>query len=197
MYYVLMPKPDADGNIMGVTYKKDNPRRSWMGGNKFSDDKGSPVFKRAPSVPIPVTLKEGRETAPKADYLEAPLPLMSKKLLYSLEEAGVNNIDAYPVEVCDTTGKVVYEDYFAVNIVGKVSAADLEKSVYDKNQTDTVISKSFDSLSINEDEAMGLMLFRLAENIGVVLVDQQIKDKLDTENIETIELLEPENIAAL
>ncbi|MDH5216136.1 MAG: hypothetical protein OEX19_00430 [Gammaproteobacteria bacterium] len=197
MYFVLAPKPDSDGNIMGFTYKKDHPLRSWMGGNKFSKDESQPVFKKEPTSPIRVQLKKGRETVQKADYLEAPLPIISERLYFVLKEAGVDNIDVYPMEICDEEGLVLYDDYFAVNIIGKVSAVDIEKSISDEDQADSMISKSFDSLAINEDAANGLKLFRLAENVGVVLVNENIKNILTVNKFETIELLEPENIAAL
>ena len=197
MYFVLTPRPDADGNIMGFTYKKDHPLRSWMSGNRFCKEGAQPLFKMVPVTPIQVQLKKGRETIQQADYLEAPLPIMSKRLLLILEEAGVDNIDAYPVEMCDMNGSVIYDDYFAVNIIGKVAAVDLEGSISDENKTGAMISRTFDSLSINESATNGLMLFRLFENVGVVLVDESVKNKLDENQFSTIELLEPESIAAL
>ena len=53
---------------------------------------------------------------------------MLKDLVQVLSEAGVDNLATYPVIVHSTESKDVCTDYLAVNVIGAIAAADMEKS---------------------------------------------------------------------
>ena len=51
------------------------------------------------------------------------IPLMRKTLLDAFHAAGVDNIDAYPVEIVDSVTNDVNRDFVAFNILGAVKTA--------------------------------------------------------------------------
>ncbi|MDL1968314.1 MAG: hypothetical protein LWW97_07125 [Deltaproteobacteria bacterium] len=197
MYYAIFPKADDDGMMLGVEYKRDHRGRSWHDGNIFTSDVNAPVWKQHPKVPIKVTIEQGYEKAPMPSFLRGPIPIMSKKLLNTVREAGVDNIDSYRVELNYADGTLASEDYYAFNLVGKLRAADLDKSVYDDNQPDKLIAMNFDSLLVDENKTYGQLMFRLAENISTILIHERIKKAIEEAGIQYIRICATKNVAIL
>ncbi len=197
MYYVLTPKPHDDGSIMGVEYKKDHVLRSWISGNKFSSDENEKPFKRHPEEPIKVSLKSDRDNV-RNHFLLAPIPLMSKQLLNVIGSVGVDNLDSYSVDLYYSNGTIASQgEYFAFNLIGKVSAADLTESKFDENRKERLVNMPFESLAIDELKAQGLLMFRLAENVSAIIVHEKVKEAIEDANLDTVECLKPEKIALL
>jgi hypothetical protein len=110
------------------------------------------------------------------DVFLTDIPLFSDRLLSALREAGVDNIDTYHAEVHSPEGDI-FSDYKAVNIIGLVSCADLQKSVYLEGTEPPMMG--FQYLVIDEEKARDLPFFRLAENSLYILVADRVKKKLD------------------
>lgn len=197
MYYVIDANTDENGNIMGVTYEKDHHGRSWVSGNRFSSAPDSPVFKQHPKEPLKVYIKKGRENDPLANYLHEPLPIISKKLLDTIRSAGVDNIDVYKIDLYFPDGSLASENHYAFNLVGKIAAVDLEKSIYDEDQPDSIISMSFDSLVVDEEKTKSLLMFRLVENITTILVHEKVKNAVENAHIEYVRFFDPPDIGIL
>ena len=161
MYYVISGRADNDGNMMGFTFKKDHRARVFHEGQRFSVD-ASKAWLKPPKEPLRIEIKEGRENDPFPTFLEEPVPIMSKKLLAVLKATGVDNIDSYEAELYYADGRLASTDYVVFNLIGVVSAVDMENSEYDTDQQDRVISMSFDSLTIDETKTFGFLMFRLA-----------------------------------
>ena len=119
-------------------------------------------------------IKEGRENSPMPNFLEEPLTLMSKKLFGVLRQAGVDNIDVYRTVLYYPDGRVASEDLLAFNLIGKVAAADLDKSIYDKEQPDSFIAMTFDKLEVKDALPQSLLMFRMAESVTTILVHEKI-----------------------
>ena len=197
MYYAIFPEADDDSMILVVEYKSDHRGRSWHDGNIFTSDVNAPVWKQHPKVPIKLTIEQGYEKAPMPSFLREPIPIMSKKLLDTVRKAGVDNIDSYRVELNYADGTLASEDYYAFNLVGKVRAADLDKSVYNENQPDKLIAMNFDSLVVDKDKTYGQLMFRLAENISTILIHERIKKAIEKAGIQYIQISATENVAIL
>ncbi|MHC4655028.1 MAG: imm11 family protein [Planctomycetota bacterium] len=197
MYYLLNPRPNEDGMMMGIDYEYDHPDRSWMSGNKFTNDESEKPFNRHPEEPIKVTLKDGFEDI-RSHLKRAPLPLMSKQLLNVISSVGVDNIDTYSVDLYYSNGTIASQgEYFAFNLIGKVSAADLTESKFDENRKERLVNMPFESLAIDESKAQGLLMFRLAENVSAIIVHEKVKEAIEDANLDTVECLKPEKIALL
>ena len=126
--------------------------------------------------------------------LKAGGPLMHIDLIEAIRTAGVDNIDVYDAVIVDPEDGAEWRDWKAVNIVGVVAAADLQKSKFPSGQ-DPVISMQFDELVINPVEARGLLMFRLAESLSTILVHAKVKDAVEARGIEPIGFIKPEDWA--
>ena len=105
------------------------------------------------------------------------LPLFSDRLLRVLKDAGVRNLDLYDAEVIDRERGKVYANYKAVNIVGRMSCADLEKSEYSAGAKPPLMR--FSRLFVDETRALGVSLFRLAEDTLFILVSEHVKKAVE------------------
>jgi len=196
MFYIIDAAGDSDGNMIGFTFDDSALRRvEFQEGKKLSSDENVSTSKRAPIVPIRLNIKEGRENAPLPSFMSQPAPIMSKELLETVRAAGVNNIDAHKAELYYADGKLASNEYFIINVIGVVEAADLSKSVYDEDQEDSLISMGFDSLSIDKDKTFGFLMFRLAENIVEIVINEQVKEAIEKAKTPYIRISKTENVA--
>lgn len=90
--------------------------------------------------------------------------LLSERLHRTLVAFGVDNLDAYPAELFDPDDEQNIPGYVAVNVIGLIAAADMQKSIATVHPGGAVIDVSFDQLVIDEAKARGALMFRLAEN---------------------------------
>jgi hypothetical protein len=66
-----------------------------------------------------------------AEYWDDPVPVMTKRLLATLQAAGVANLDTYQAVIFDPNQNVTYDDYVAFNLVGAVSPDDAKAARID------------------------------------------------------------------
>lgn len=160
---------------------------SWRGGR---------LIKESVSTPIKIDYDSYRGFhGPPVDLWDVCLPLMSTRMADALQEAGVDNVQFFSALLTNTQTKETY-DYYVFNVVGKIAAADLEKSdfeSFDGRLTDT----SFFSLSIDEQKARGVLMFRLAENINALMVHESVRDFVVSKGIPKDRFVRPENWAQL
>jgi hypothetical protein len=154
--------------------RKSLPKPRWIDGQRL----GFEV-----PVPIVVELDPDYPGTPKALYGTHPVPVMSDDVVDALVAAGVDNLELFPAILIDPSSGVEYRNYKAFNIVGKVSAADMERSTRMGVGSSQMIAVDFDSLVIDEAKAGGLRLFRLAENLGAIVVDEAVKDEIERRGI--------------
>lgn len=197
MYYQIGIDEDDDGNIIGLTYEEDHPGRSWVSGDPFLSRPDLPIFRQPPPLPIQVQIKEGRENDPMPHYIHEPIPIMSHNLYNTIRLVGVDNLDVYKVEIRYQDGSLASDQYYAFNLIGKIAAADLANSTYDSDQPDNMIAMSFDSLKVDPEKTRETLMFRLAENITVVLVHEKIKLAVEEANIPYVCFHETSDIAIL
>ena len=106
-----------------------------------------------------------------------------------LKEAGVDNLDCYPAILTNVETGETY-DYQAVNIIGTRMAADLDKSDWENFDGEAKTDTFFNKLTVDEEKAEGLLIFRLAESLSTVIVHQQVKDHILGQGIDTLTFLE-------
>ena len=98
---------------------------------KVSFWRGAPIETPA-AEPLEFTLKP---LSPQWDhgpsfsaYYPRKVPLFRDDLIKALRDIGINNFDAYDATVYDPDNGQYYQNYKAVNILGLVAAADMDKS---------------------------------------------------------------------
>jgi hypothetical protein len=119
-------------------------------------------------------------------YDAEPIPVMHISLLEALKAAGVDNLQTYDAVIRDLTNGIEYKDYKAFNVVGKVAAADMGGSTMMGTSDSTMIDADFDRLVLNEAKCAGKLLFRLAENITAIIVDERVKVEIEERGIKGI-----------
>ncbi|UZE97467.1 imm11 family protein [Alkalimarinus alittae] len=129
-------------------------------------------------------------------FLRASAPIFSDKLLEALRDCGVDNLVTYPCHITDPDSGDVYKNYKSVNIIGLVSAADMEKSnatVHPNGPARHDVD--FDGLTIDNDKTNEILFFRLAESTNAIIVHQQVKDTLIAKGFTDLAFYETEKIA--
>jgi hypothetical protein len=194
MYYMMHCLSPAAGDLAMLTYRRDHPMRSWASGNRFSTDPTDDAELRAPPEPVQAEVKPGYAGI-MAEFWATPVPLMTKRLHQALQNAGVSNLDVYAAEIFDPTTNTTNKDYVAFNIVGKISAVDLERSIVAPSSASPMISMDLDSVTIREDASKGALLFRLAESVNGIVVHESVKRQLEEAGIDTLTFVEPQDWA--
>jgi hypothetical protein len=180
MYYVLdcFFGPGGGDPVM-LGYTEDDEDRSWHSGVRFTTP---------PPDPIEVEIDPDYD-GELTEFTDEPLPLMSKRMLAALRQAGVNNLDTYRVVIRHPETKQTYDNYVAFNLIGKIAAADLSKSAYDPS------IKWFDSIVLNEKATRGVLMFRLAESLNAIFIHEKVKDRLQAAGLNSLVYIRPEEWA--
>jgi len=140
------------------------------------------------TVPIPLEYVLDIEEEPNSNIRTffdcESVPAMHNSLLEALQSAGVDNLELFPAHITNPNTGEVHKDYHAFNVLGLVSATDLENStLMNKSDTVTLLDTDFDSLVIDEEKTMGFRLFRLAENCSAIVVSEEVKVAIEERGI--------------
>ena len=105
------------------------------------------------------------------DIFDTTIPLFSERLLQCLHDGGIDNIDAYPMLLRrQDTGDLI-ESYYAVNIIGRVDAADLGASVYRSRFGKPYFTGP---VVVDAHRCEGLEVFRLLHGPGFMVVNERV-----------------------
>jgi len=178
-YYIL----ESSSHDMMLIYPPQDPglRDRWWAGKPFQ---------HPPEQPIVADIIPGNEQGELLDYFNTS-SLMSKAFHEALLEAGVDNLDVYDAVLQSEDGTIIHRGYKAFNVIGLVRAANLAETVFHSPDSSRLIDASIDHLVIDGDKPRGLKLFRLAENVGAVLVHEDVKRVLESKAFPHLRFLEP------
>ncbi len=99
----------------------------------------------------------------------------------ALHRAGVTNLQTFPAVLTDSQRGLRLPGFQAVQILGRIKAADPNESIaYDPDSVGRTIV-AFDKLVIDAEAAHGLLMFRLLESASTIIVHEQVKRELDKE----------------
>lgn len=143
--FITPENESSESLIMGTLLDAENEELPFR--YTYNDPTGSPLF----------------------DYYSGD-NLMSKRLVAALEKAGVDNLQKFEVElVNEKTGKV-NKDFWNVNIIGLVSCAEVDLS----ETSELGSGYYFHNLVIDPTKVGDLLMFRLAESMMDVLVEERV-----------------------
>lgn len=129
-------------------------------------------------------------------YLEAAAPLFRDDLIAALRAFGVNNFEAYNVAIFDPDNGQTYTNYKAINIIGLIAAADMDKSNATVHPNGPPLGDvDFDGLVIDETKTHGEWFFRLAESTNAIIVHKRVRDYLLEKGFNDLVFYEAENAA--
>lgn len=127
----------------------------------------------------------------KAMYEGTEYPIMCNDLIEALRVAGVNNLQLFPAIVRDPATGTEHNNYQAFNVVGVVSAADMDNSVLMGTSESKMIDVDFDSLALDEKKAAPFKMFRLAENVSAIIVAKSVKEEVERRKIPGMRFYNP------
>jgi hypothetical protein len=186
MYYKLQLVPLIDEDDVPFSYygftacQKEDLEWLWHGGIKFS----SPPTE---SLNLKINLDEP-DAGEFPDYVSSPIPLITERLKSVLDSCGISNVDYFPVNIINADKFDNFPKYFAFNIVGKIAAADRDKSKYFEAFGE-MGATIFDSFVLNENAVKNLEFFRLAEQSFTILVSERVKIACEVAGIDTLRFI--------
>lgn len=155
---------------------------NWLGGTSIQE-----------KIPEPLTFQlnsSGGDYIP--DCFLPAIPLMSLSLLKALQKFGVDNIDTYNAILLGKDGQSLDEEFKAVNIIGRIACADLEKSICDVDDPNDPVGVDFESLVIDIDRTNGAKFFRLHEAVNAIIVHNSVKQSIETQNFRGVNFIAPD-----
>jgi hypothetical protein len=112
--------------------------------------------------------------------------LMSPKMVSTLSAAGVDNIQYFDCEVTDAaTGHRL--EYKIANVVGALKALNVAASDCEVDEDGFV--ETFYSMRIDAQKARGQDMFRLFENLVMVIVSERIKKAVESANLTGVQFV--------
>jgi hypothetical protein len=182
MHQVLMLEElvDEDGEPFGYfaleAVDDDDLEWPWLHGERFDG---------VPSRPIRLKVDADDEGAGAfADYVAGPIPLVTAGLRAVWQSCGVSNVDYYPVEV---DGAEQFDDfpvYFAINVIGVVSAAGpgtVSSQTFGRPGADLI-----EQFVVDPKLPPDLPLFRLAEHLSTLVVSDRVARACESAGIDTV-----------
>lgn len=170
MYYVLDRKPSLKGR--------------WIDDGPFVKDlffnRGEYIDGRLITRPLEYTLKKiNKNSEEHGEYLPAYLrdtySLFREDLVFAINKCGANNLQSFDAILHDPeTGENITK-YKSVNIIGLVAAADMKNSDAMIHTAPALIDVQFDKLVLDPDKTNNLLIFRLAEAAGTIIVHERLK----------------------
>jgi len=167
--------------------------------NKFTWFRGS-RFRDTPLEPLEIKLLPYDGDNPDHGPLIPPfyddtVVLMRDDLIEAMETFGVDNLDTYAVNLTDPDDGSVRTDYKAVNIIGLIRAADMNKSTATVHNNIPLVDVSFDKIVLQEEKIQDFLLFRMAENMMTILIHEHLRDYLLEKGFDDIEYYQLDEVA--
>lgn len=131
----------------------------------------------APPSPLQINLWERGGSGMAEMFLDS-IPLFRKDFVAAMMECGIDNVQTFPATLTSPEGQFP-DAYYAVNILGLVKCADLEKSVYEDITGTGIIAMSFRELIIDSRAASGGMFFRLAEAVASIVAHESVRAHME------------------
>jgi len=151
--------------------------------------KGLPLSTKRSAFAVMARAVRGYKGRP-ADFYCFRIPLMSERMVKVLHTAGVDNIDTYPVTLIERmSGR--RRPLFAVNILGRVAAANMSQSEWSCDSDPPMRDVLFEKLVLSSTVPGDFLMFRMAESLSTILVHESVKQALEQAGLTGVELVAP------
>jgi len=117
---------------------------------------------------------EDWQDPPLLDFISAQC-LMSRALVTTLEEAGVDNLQKFDAPMTDREKDEINHGFCVVNVIGLVEAADMDSS----ESLPLGSGEVFTKLVVDKEKAQGLLMFRLAESQTDLIVHERVANAIN------------------
>jgi hypothetical protein len=163
-------------------------KRMWTSGHRFDDPFPAEEFQVSTRV-IGYGFPDGDDMP---DLFDTTVPLMSERLLKALMAAGVDNIDAYPVKMVDQAKGLIWNNYHAINVIGRVDALD-RANTKTKRDINTSSNPCYLSVAIDDARAHDLLCFRLHKGPREMVIHEKVASQLAPQGFKGVLLVRTED----
>jgi len=123
-------------------------------------------------IDTPITFATKAKTGDTMlDYYNGEIPVMSKRFIDLLKEAGVTTLQTFPIIIKSKIDDTVWENYFAVNILDVVACGAFPESIFKENKPKHGIRCE---LAIDTEKVDGAVLFRLKEYLPTIVLHRNV-----------------------
>lgn len=164
MYYVMEQETDLESCFILTQIPNLEPEAPWFDGDPLAVN---------PATPIEF-LMNSKYGSTMPDFFDAGVPVFSSKLYQAFLESGVDNLEAFDAVMVNPDTGERWADYLAINVVGKIRCADMEKSTYRDPTGSGLVTVFFQDLVVSDKLASEALCFRLAESLGEIIVHEKV-----------------------
>lgn len=124
------------------------------------------------------------DAADFCDYAKSAIPMVTENFKNVLDSCGISNIQYFPVAIKGSEKFDDFPTHYAINIIGSISIADPDKSVYEKpfNQMGAAI---FEKLVVRKNISPELKIFRMAESASQIIISHDLMTACEAAGIDT------------
>lgn len=184
MYYFFTQNlVDEEGMAEITGHTEISGQYLWTAGKKFKEP-----------MPLQVLELDTSDGENMPDFFDTTIPVISKELVKSLTDIGVDNFDIYPVILKNLKAGEEHENYVAINFLGSVDAVDQDESEYELDAFD---EPDYESVVIDAKKAKGFKAFRLLTGSDFLVINQEVATFIKAKNFKGImisETVDLENI---
>jgi hypothetical protein len=170
MYYFCRQNLFEQNQIIEITgHTEVTGAYLWTAGQKFPEP-----------VPRQTLMLNAEYGTNFPAFFDTTIPVMSDELIQAFRDAGIDNFDAYPMILKRQDTGEEYSNYKAVNFIGAIDCIDMDESVFKLNKRGK--PRNFRSITINESKTQGAKAFRLAVGPDLLVVNEEVAEKLKPYN---------------
>lgn len=170
-FYLMAKKTRANSTLI---YQENNTFTSWKTGHLLSEYFESPLI---------CNLDDEHLDGVLPSFYMSPAIIGKKEFYEDLLNCGVDNIEAKPVLIRDEVNKLEYKDYLLLNIVGRISCANLDESEYESIGDDMNI---IDTLVLKKNNINNLNMFLVHEDTDCIVISEKVHSYLISKGYEDI-----------
>lgn len=138
--------------------------------------------KLLPAPPLPLILRLFHKSGElRSDIMGGVVTLYSDKMVGALKNYGMNSFQFFPVDVEDPTRHTIEKGYNIVNILGLIECIDPDNSVLTPGPMGGIIG--IESFVIDPSKVHGESMFRLYEKPTLIIIDEKLKQHLDSADL--------------
>lgn len=130
------------------------------------------------------------------DYAVSDLgcPVVSARLKRFLDDAGIDNLQYFPVTILETSESAPKLDYFAVNVLGLVTCIDTNESEFKGRIVDGEVKgiRRISKLVLKEELPEHLNIYRVRLFRRLIIISEKLVQLLSNESFTGIKLVAPE-----
>jgi hypothetical protein len=142
-----------------------------------------------PAVDEPVLVRISASPEPTSDFMERPFTVVSERMRAALDRTGVDNVQFIEARVQREWSEQVETGYWLMNVVGVVSCVDRLASGLDCD--DDVPLVDIPRLVIDRSRTLGFDIFRLAEDIRMIVVSPRVQAALVSAGLRGVLIQDP------